>query len=125
MERDREQELQDAVIKEIKERTAEMMRVIAEKAKEVVWDIANNYIENYLEVDVVLNYDSSVRDEVTEEANKWAISKKDCWGMGVRRLIFEEHKDVILPMIEAEQLDAKEKEIESLKEQLRDSYRRF
>ena len=104
-----------AATDEVKTRTKEFFEVIQDKVKELVWQVANDYLESHMEVDVISNYQDSVRGEVLRCSYLWCRDPSSFWGKSIRQAIFDEHKDELLPLINNEQIEVLEKEIERQK----------
>lgn len=118
-------ELEDAAMVDVKKFTNELMTKIADMARQIVWQVANDYIHDHLEVDTIVNLQDSIRQEVVRCSHIWCRNKDEWWGKQVRAKLFDEHKEVILPMIYDEQMEAKDKEITALKEDLQDLQKKF
>lgn len=101
----------------IKNQTKEFFKLIQDKVGELVWEVANNYLESHMEGDVIVNYKDSVKNEIVRRSYFWCKDPKS-FGEGIRQTIFEEHKEEILPLIRNEQIVALEKEVERLKADL-------
>lgn len=103
-----------AATDEIKRGTSELMKLVAEKVGELVWQVADDYINTHLESDVICNYQDAVRQEVIRLAHFWSKHKDDFYGKSLRKAILDEHKETILPLIKDELIERMEKEISDL-----------
>ncbi len=108
-------EVEAKASEEVKSQTAEMMKKLADGVKGLVWQVANDYIENHLEGDVLSNYDSHVRNEVVRCAHIWVRDKDNFWGKQIRRNLLEEHRAEILPLIQNEEIERLREEVEKEK----------
>ena len=108
-------ECEAAATDRVKEKTKEFFNVIQDKVNELVWQVANDYLESHMEGDVISNYQNSVRQEVMRCSHLWCKDRDSFWGKSIRQAIFEDHKDEILPLIQNEQIAVLEKENERLK----------
>jgi hypothetical protein len=115
-------DLGQSAIAEVKRGTSELMKILKDKIGELVWEISNSYIETHLENDVLANYDDAVRQEVIRLAHFWSRHKDDFYGKSLRKAIFDDHKEEILPLIKDETIEELQKEVKTLKKQIENFY---
>lgn len=111
-------ELEDAALKEVKKLTSELMTKIKDAIGEIVWQVANDYINDHLESDCISNLQANIRHELTRCSCFWTRNKDDFWGKSIRAKIFDEYKDEILPLIKDEQMQNLMNEVKTKQEQI-------
>lgn len=111
-------EIEEKATDEVKRLTAELMKKLAKDVHDVAWQVANDYIREWAESDSICNLRDALRNEVIRCSHSWARSEKDFYGQEIRKSIFEEHKEEILPLIQNEHVTELTKEVARLKEQL-------
>ncbi len=112
-------ETEIAVGEVVKKKTTEIMKDIKDKIDKLVWEVANNYIGEHLELDIFQNYTDKIRNEVIRCSHIWVQDKENYYGKQIRKALLEDHKEVILNLIRDEHIAELEKQIKSLKEQVK------
>lgn len=107
--------LEQTAMEEVKRGTKELMEKVAEGVQQIVWQIANDYIDQHLEVDVLNNYQDAVRNEVVRLSFYW-FRRDEIWGKSIRAKILEEHKDELLPLIQNDEIQRLKEELQKKEE---------
>lgn len=101
----------------------EVLLGIADKAKKLVANEFHDYYVNlpdYIESDSWLNFRNKVESEV--EGSAWEYAGTQGFGERIRAKIFEEHKDELIPLLNADLLK-KISDLESRIESLQSNWR--
>lgn len=86
---------------------------LKEKAKELVWQVCNDYVE-YAEYEPFSNWKDRTRDELLRE--QYWKKPDDYWGKVMRATILKEHKEELLPLLRTEYTEQLEKDLADYKE---------
>lgn len=111
-------ELNNAALAEVKTLATELMAKIHDSISNMIWQITNDYMQNYLESDCINNLKDALRNEVARCSHLWIKEPDDFWGKNIRLKIYEEHKEELLPLIRNQQFTLLEEQNARLKEQL-------
>jgi hypothetical protein len=98
---------------EVKTKTKELMLAVADNVKELVWQVANDYIENYADSEPLRNYSDRVENEVFRCSHIW-VKEEGFWGKNLRAKLLEEHREEILPLLRTEYIAKLEEEVKRL-----------
>jgi hypothetical protein len=105
-------EVEELASEEVKKLTSKLMQVVSETVKDLVWQVADAYIHDYLENDILQNYRDTVRQEIARASHIWSRTKDDYYGSNIRAKIYEEHKEELIPLIQCEEIKRLKKELE-------------
>jgi len=111
-------DLEEAASEQVKKLTKELMQVVAKKIYEITFEVADDYINNYLENDAITNLRDGIRQEVLQMAHYWSRDPNSFYGKCVRDAIWKEHREEILPIIQNEAIELLTKELEDAKRML-------
>ena len=116
---------EDLISKAVKEKTEEFFEALVRSANDLVWQVANDYIKNYLEGDIFCNYRSYVENQVKGWAYEQSLDGTSYYGKVIRAKILEEHKEELTPLIQNERIEQLELQlkIELARELARYSYK--
>lgn len=102
---DKLEKLEAKVSEQIKEYLTKFAGKLRDDIEQIVYEVANSYIDVHADSEPVSNYLHELRCHLFREGASWAIDEKSDWGRKIREAIYEEHKEQILPLIQNEQLE--------------------
>ena len=109
-------ELESKIGERVKEQLEALKKTVSKELKDIVWTACNDYVE-HAQYEPLENWKD--RERYSLIGAKYAVHKDCFWGKTMRAKIFDEHRDVITPMIQCERIEELEKEVSDLKKRLK------
>lgn len=109
-----EEETINAVKEGVRQEIGKLINTLKVSFESIIWEVANNYIENHLEIDVFMNYREHVRNELIGQSINHMLNDSHYWGRKMRDAIYEEHKEELTKLIQNDQIKEMQNAIKCL-----------